>query len=485
MTFSEIAPHLANPLVLVGFALLLFFGVHRLLIRSGIIQPIDPKTSGQVVLLLLNYGFYVSVLVIVLGFAYAAYSIRAQQMKVVGYQEVIDGLRAEYQARLDEKERTNALIQNQLKQTIDTIQTLAAQASSDKILDEAVEEYLEKNDPEKLVKLLTDRTETLATRGTQDLAAASDSALKLGNVLFFSDRPKALDALRRATELNPKNAAAWMAYGTLNLELKDFTQAEIAFNEIFDSGKSDPKDPIRIDLRRFALSEAELANVYYAERMFEHAETALNTAILLFNPKRDAENLLTAYRVRADVYVALKKYPEAETELHNLEAIIRETDKNDEVTASEEWYKKLNFEIKVGRCALDGQQSKWESALASCKAVLDISGGLPHQELNIANANYFLGRAEMSTGNLEASELHLRAAKKFYDNEDLGSRSFVYGNLGILLTHTSNKAEGCSLLNQAIALARTLGSQELETQLMEQTKTCEENSAVTAKDHHP
>ena len=38
--FSKIAPHLANPLVLVGFVLLLFFGVHRTLIRSGILRPV-------------------------------------------------------------------------------------------------------------------------------------------------------------------------------------------------------------------------------------------------------------------------------------------------------------------------------------------------------------------------------------------------------------------------------------------------------------
>ncbi len=38
--FSNVAPHLANLLVLVGFVLLLFFGVHRTLIRSGILQPV-------------------------------------------------------------------------------------------------------------------------------------------------------------------------------------------------------------------------------------------------------------------------------------------------------------------------------------------------------------------------------------------------------------------------------------------------------------
>jgi hypothetical protein len=34
--FQKIAPYLKHPLVLVGFVLLIFFGIHRTLIKSGI-----------------------------------------------------------------------------------------------------------------------------------------------------------------------------------------------------------------------------------------------------------------------------------------------------------------------------------------------------------------------------------------------------------------------------------------------------------------
>jgi hypothetical protein len=37
--FKEIAPYLTQPLVLVGFVLLLFFGLHRSLLKAGIIPP--------------------------------------------------------------------------------------------------------------------------------------------------------------------------------------------------------------------------------------------------------------------------------------------------------------------------------------------------------------------------------------------------------------------------------------------------------------
>jgi hypothetical protein len=65
--FSKVAPYLTNPLVLIGFVLLLFFGIHRALIESGILQPVSKAASGKIVRLLLNYGFIVALLIILLG----------------------------------------------------------------------------------------------------------------------------------------------------------------------------------------------------------------------------------------------------------------------------------------------------------------------------------------------------------------------------------------------------------------------------------
>ncbi|MGH9891595.1 MAG: hypothetical protein ACREA0_06365, partial [bacterium] len=87
--FGEIASHLANPLVLIGLALLLLVGVHRALIRSGILPRVDRKTSGVIIQSLLRYGFWVAVLLIVLGIAYAGYKIDEK----LGHQE---GMASDY-----------------------------------------------------------------------------------------------------------------------------------------------------------------------------------------------------------------------------------------------------------------------------------------------------------------------------------------------------------------------------------------------------
>ena len=70
--FPAIAPYLSNPLVLVGFVLLLFFGIHRTLIKSKIIPPVGPQTGGKIVQLLLRYGFILALVIVVLGFSDAA-----------------------------------------------------------------------------------------------------------------------------------------------------------------------------------------------------------------------------------------------------------------------------------------------------------------------------------------------------------------------------------------------------------------------------
>jgi hypothetical protein len=72
MDFQKIAPYLSNPLVLIGFGLLLFFGLHRVLVKSKILPEVSATDSNKIVRLLLHYGFIVAVLVVLLGFGIEA-----------------------------------------------------------------------------------------------------------------------------------------------------------------------------------------------------------------------------------------------------------------------------------------------------------------------------------------------------------------------------------------------------------------------------
>lgn len=71
--FSKIAPYLVNPFVLVGFCMFLFFGIHRALLKTGLLVPLSQRQSSAIVGLILKHGFLVAILVVVFGFGYAGF----------------------------------------------------------------------------------------------------------------------------------------------------------------------------------------------------------------------------------------------------------------------------------------------------------------------------------------------------------------------------------------------------------------------------
>jgi hypothetical protein len=71
--FSKVAPYLVNPLVLVGFCLFLFFGIHWALLKAGLLTPLSQRQSSTVIRLFLKHGFWIATIVIILGFGLQTY----------------------------------------------------------------------------------------------------------------------------------------------------------------------------------------------------------------------------------------------------------------------------------------------------------------------------------------------------------------------------------------------------------------------------
>ena len=68
LDFARIAPHLTNPLVLVGFCLFMFFEVLRAVLKASTRRSQSPMVS-----LVLKYGLSAAVMVTILGFGYAVF----------------------------------------------------------------------------------------------------------------------------------------------------------------------------------------------------------------------------------------------------------------------------------------------------------------------------------------------------------------------------------------------------------------------------
>jgi hypothetical protein len=67
LEFSGIAQYLSDPLVLVGFSLMLLFGVQKQLLKSGILPKLRQRDAPAVVTLLLKYGFWLGLVTLILG----------------------------------------------------------------------------------------------------------------------------------------------------------------------------------------------------------------------------------------------------------------------------------------------------------------------------------------------------------------------------------------------------------------------------------
>lgn len=86
---------LSNPIFLAGLVLLLFFGVHRLVVRSGLLQPLSKEDSSKALYLILQYGFYIALATIVLGlllqgFRYTQGNQRADKAKRLVIKEILN-----------------------------------------------------------------------------------------------------------------------------------------------------------------------------------------------------------------------------------------------------------------------------------------------------------------------------------------------------------------------------------------------------------
>jgi hypothetical protein len=66
-SFKNVAPLLANPIILVSYALFVLGAFYQALIFSGVIPPLTTADAGPIVAALINNLFWASILVIILG----------------------------------------------------------------------------------------------------------------------------------------------------------------------------------------------------------------------------------------------------------------------------------------------------------------------------------------------------------------------------------------------------------------------------------
>jgi hypothetical protein len=74
LQFSKIVQYLYNPLALIGFGLLLLFGIFWGILKSGLLSQLSQRQSDRILSQILRYGVSVSIALMLLGFLYAGLS---------------------------------------------------------------------------------------------------------------------------------------------------------------------------------------------------------------------------------------------------------------------------------------------------------------------------------------------------------------------------------------------------------------------------
>ena len=229
--FDKIAPHLANPLVLVGFVLLLFFGIHRALIRSKILPPVSAEESGVLVRIVLGYGFVIALLIILAGFGFAAWKAYLETAKV-DVNAIVETLTREHRDR-------EAVAQEQIDALTKAVTALAKQSEEPQAppgVADALQQLAEGNTGA-AEAIFQDTLDRKQAEGQSALTEAAEAARHLGALAFLHDSKKALAAYRKAVQLDPQNPSGWNQLGHLLHRVGDLDKAEDAYNKVLALGK--------------------------------------------------------------------------------------------------------------------------------------------------------------------------------------------------------------------------------------------------------
>jgi tetratricopeptide (TPR) repeat protein len=265
IAFEKVAPYLTNPLVLIGFVLLLVFGLYQALIRSGILQYIGKQASGRTVQALLCSRFVLALVVTVLGFGYQLYKTHVDAAPRVDVNAIVEKLEATHRAQLTRAQQDAEAWKQQAQAAVQALANLRSQKDAPPGINKALARLKQGN-----TKAAEEIFQVIANRRAASLAANSQAAAAahrhLGALALLKDTQKALNAYRRATELDPDNAEGWHQLGSLFYRTGKLSQAAAAFRKVLPLGQA------RNDRSLLAVAYGNLGDIYQIRGDLKHAE---------------------------------------------------------------------------------------------------------------------------------------------------------------------------------------------------------------------
>ena len=242
-----------------------------------------------------------------------------------------------------------------------------------------------------------------AEKAEKQAKQGAEAYRNLGALAFLDNTQEALQAYRRATQLDPGNADGWNQLGGLFFRVGDLNEAIAAYNTVLALGEQhDDKDEI-------AVGYGNLGNVYLTHGDVDKALEVYQKALRLDEALGDKEGMARNYGNLGNVYLQ----------------------RGDMDKAIEFYRKALVLNESLGRK----------------EGMANIYGNL---------GNVYLQRGDMD----KAIEFYQNALKL---DEELGSKvgiAIIYGNLGIVYGMRGDLGLAIEFYQKALKLHEALGSKE-------------------------
>ncbi len=256
---EHIVSLLTKPLVLVGLVVMLGFGAYHELLKAKIIPTLTQEQGGLVAILLLQYGFIIGALVVLLGFGLEAYKTHkkhklsaaeisaniaataaiAADTTSANIAAIVKTLTEQHQRDNEKHQQDKQADQEEIKSltaTITELRTGQGIDASQAELDAAYAALAQGKTA--LAKNLFARTAEKAEQSAQRGAAALRN---LGALAYLDSTQEALQAYRRAVQLDPDNADGWNRLGHLLSRIGALDEAIDAYRKVLKLGEQHNK----------------------------------------------------------------------------------------------------------------------------------------------------------------------------------------------------------------------------------------------------
>jgi tetratricopeptide (TPR) repeat protein len=431
--FEKIAKYLAVPLVLVGFALMLVFGIHDKLIASGLLTQVSAGDSSEIIKLMLHYGFQLGLCATVLGFALAAWSkhidSKVQPVDAAKLARELVG------PQLEAKDE-------QIKALTEAITALAKADAPAKSINDALQ-ALQQGDTAKAQAIFAEVLRSKEAEGRQANKEAAAAACHLGALAYMNNPKEALAAYQKAVQLDPDNADGWNMLGRLLTRTGKLAQAEEAYRKVLALGEA------RQDKEWQAKAIGNLGLVASTRGELDKAEEMHRKAQEIYQALGHKEGIAAGYSNLGEVC-------QIRGELDKAEEMYRKSLEISEALGLKEGmaliYGNLGS-VASTRGELDKAEEMYRKALALNEAL----GSKEGMALNYGN----LGLVYEKRGELDKAEEMYR--KSLEISEALGLKeatAAIYTNLGSVYAKRGNLAQAEAAWKQSLSLYQEMGAMQ-------------------------